>query len=103
MGYGTDDAETILTQDDLDYAKTVAQSDVTGNNQYCIEVGFNEAGTQAFADVTRDHIGETLSILINGEEISAPRINEEIADGKCVISGNFTFDEAQGIADSLMK
>ena len=103
LGYGTDDAETILTQDDLDYARTVTQSDVTGNNQYCIEVGFNEAGTQAFADVTRDHIGETLSILINGEEISAPRINEEIADGKCVISGNFTFDEAQGIADSLMK
>ncbi len=103
LGYGTEDAQTVLTEEDLAYAKSAVQSDPAGENEYCIEVGFNEEGKQAFADLTREHIGETLSILVNGEEISAPVIHSEITDGKAVIAGGFTEEEVENIVASLME
>ena len=51
-------------------------------------------GAQKFGRATTDNVGKRLAIVLDGEIISAPNINEPITSGKGMISGNFTFQEA---------
>ena len=56
---------------------------------------FTEEGSIRFARITSNHIREQLAIIIDGKLISAPTIREEINDGVCIISDNFTKEEAE--------
>lgn len=58
---------------------------------------FNEEGAEKFYDVTSKNYGRSLAIVLDGEVISAPRINEAIR-GSGEISGNFTTDSARTLA-----
>ena len=77
----------------------VQRNAVTGAPE--IAITFTERGAKRFAEVTRDHIGQRLAIVINGEVYSAPKIMAEIAGGKGVISGSFTEQEATELAAKL--
>ncbi len=81
----------------------LGQNNTSGglSNEAVVAIDFNDEGAQIFADITRNHIGENLAIFLDGEVISAPRINEEISGGKATISGNFTPDEAKSLAENL--
>ncbi len=70
-------------------------------NEPIVSIVFNSEGAELFAEITRDNIGENLAIFLDGELISAPRINESIAGGQAVISGGFTPEEARGLAENL--
>jgi preprotein translocase subunit SecD len=56
---------------------------------------FNEEGAQLFAELTREHIGEVLAIVLDGQILSAPQIQSEITNGQAQVTGNFTPDEAK--------
>lgn len=71
------------------------------SNEPIVSIVFNEEGAQLFESITREHTGESLAIFLDGEMISAPRINEAIAGGRAVISGGFTLDEAKQLAGNL--
>ncbi|MEY3470990.1 MAG: hypothetical protein RLZZ223_340 [Candidatus Parcubacteria bacterium] len=66
-----------------------------------VGVTFDDEGKQKFADFTKNNIGETLYILLDGDVISAPRINQEIPNGQATISGDFTAASAKELVDSL--
>lgn len=53
-----------------------------------------------FAEYTRSHIGQFLTIVLDKQVISSPQINAEI-DGQGSITGNFTLEEAQKLALQL--
>ena len=53
-----------------------------------------------FAEYTRTHIGKFLTIVLDKQVISSPRINAEI-NGQGSITGNFTADEAHNLALQL--
>ena len=57
------------------------------DDRYLVEITFDADGKEAFAQVTADHIGERIVILVNGETVSTPVVNEPITDGKSVITG----------------
>lgn len=59
---------------------------------------FNRLGARKFGEVTTDHTGEPFAIVLDGEIITAPRINEPILGGSGQISGSFTPDEANDLA-----
>ena len=99
--YGTDEAETILTQDNIASAEAVKQWDLLANTEYAVSLVFDEAGSEAFAQAAGEHIGEQLSIVLNGEVISTPVVRKAITDGKYVISGDFTMKSAQDLAEKL--
>lgn len=70
-------------------------------NQPTVALTFNEKGTTLFDELTKVNIGKTVAIFLDGNLISAPVVHDEIRNGKAVISGNFTADEARALANSL--
>jgi protein-export membrane protein SecD len=64
-----------------------------------------DSGAQLFADYTRDHVGEFFAIVLDGNIISAPRINSSIPGGQVQIEaggiGGFPMQEAQNLVTVL--
>ena len=74
-----------------------------GNTSFeiVVSMGFDSQGSRKFGELTSNHVGELLAILLDGKVQSAPRINEPILGGNAQISGDFTFEEAQYLANIL--
>lgn len=69
--------------------------------QPIVALTFNSEGKDLFAKITRENKGKVLAIFLDGAVISSPVINEEITDGKAVISGNFSGEEAKSLVRDL--
>ncbi len=69
--------------------------------QPIIALDFNAEGRELFAQITRENVGETLAIFLDGNLISAPTVQEEIPDGQAIISGVFTPVEARELVGRL--
>jgi SecD/SecF fusion protein len=65
-----------------------------------IEFEFDSVGSEKFADLTENNIGQRLAIVLDGQLYSAPVIKSRIV-GTGSISGNMDFDEAVSIANVL--
>ncbi|MFT6346571.1 MAG: preprotein translocase subunit SecD [Myxococcota bacterium] len=59
---------------------------------------FNYIGARKFAEITTNNIGRVFAIVLDGEIITAPKINSVIAGGTGVISGSFTTEDANNLA-----
>lgn len=66
-----------------------------------IALEFNEEGRDLFADITQNNVDQVLAIFLDEFPVALPRINSPILDGKAVISGGFTLDEAKQLAIQL--
>ncbi|MBW7955677.1 protein translocase subunit SecD [Patescibacteria group bacterium] len=84
--------ETGLTGKELKRS-TVQYDPTTGEPVVAME--FNQEGTEKFAEITKNHRGEILAIFLDGFPVSLPMIGDPIIDGKAVISGTFTLDQAK--------
>jgi len=62
---------------------------------------FNDEGSKLFAKITKENVGKTIAIFLDGAPISAPVVNEEITGGTAQISGNFTPQEAKQLVGRL--
>ncbi len=73
--------------------------------QWTVSLEFNGKGAQRFAELTEKLVGKPMAIYFDGEEISAPVINEPIYGGKAEISGGgdsgFSPEEAKNMVDLL--
>ncbi|BBM88775.1 preprotein translocase subunit SecD [Spirochaetota bacterium] len=70
-------------------------------NQYgepVVAFELNSIGTSQFSEVTAQNTGRSLAILLDGNVMSAPNINQHIPSGQAQISGGFTLDEARDLA-----
>lgn len=66
-----------------------------------VSLEFNDEGKKLFGEITERNVGKPVAILLDGEAISVPRVNEPIKEGKAVVSGNFTIPEAKLLAQRL--
>jgi hypothetical protein len=89
--------EKYLKRAVVDYSKSNTYSKV----DTLIKLEFNEEGRILFAKITEDNIGKTIGIFVNNVLISSPMVRDIITDGTAVISGNFTFEEAQKIVSEI--
>ena len=88
---------TVMTGKDL---KTVTvTSNQLGEPQVAFEL--STEGATIFRDFTSAHVNQVLAIVLDKGVISTPTINEPITDGKGVIQGKFTVDEANALAVQL--
>ena len=82
------------------------------NNRPYITLQFNSDGAERFAKVTAAYapngennvgnpMGRSLAVILDGTLYSAPTINEAIYGGNAQITGSFTVDEAQKLANAL--
>ncbi|MCD7772767.1 MAG: protein translocase subunit SecF [Ruminococcus sp.] len=97
------DGTIILTGDQVTKAEAGYQTDeTTGSSEVVVSLEFDDEGTEAFAEATAELAGSgSISIYMDDECISYPTVNSAITDGKCVIEGDFTYDEAKKLADNI--
>lgn len=88
---------TVLTGADLESA--VASQDTLGG--FAVDIRFNPSSADAFAAYTREHVGQSLAIVLDKMILSAPTISEPITGGEARITGNFTIEEANQLAVQL--
>ena len=86
-----------INNDDIEVARAKVSVGSDGTNSW-VELTFTEEGKDKFARVTEELKGEAIYIYVDRELISAPIIREVVTNGKAVISGNFTYDEAKLLA-----
>jgi protein-export SecD/SecF family membrane protein len=61
-----------------------------------VSLTFNSEGGQIFQRITAANVGKPLAIFLDNQLIEAPTVEQEIPDGKAVISGgNMTVDSAR--------
>ena len=73
--------------------KNIIRADVaqTGSDAYyCVDFELDAEGKKAFAEATSELIGQTISIYLDDERISAPRVQSAITDGR----GQITMGDA---------
>lgn len=75
-------------------------------NQPAVNLKFDSVGREIFKQITSDITGKQqpynqFAIALDGNVLSAPSSNAAITDGNAEISGAFTLDEAQTLADQL--
>ena len=70
-------------------------------NAPVVNITFDAEGGSRFASLTQNNVGRPFAIILDGEVLSAPNINEPILGGSAQISGNFTVDSANQLAIAL--
>ncbi|WP_326670274.1 protein translocase subunit SecD [Streptomyces canus] len=71
-----------------------------------VTMNFNGKGSKKFADITAQLAKNTqpqneFGIVLDGEVVSSPYVSSSITGGNAQISGSFTQDEAQNLANML--
>ncbi len=98
-GLPTGDTENIiLSGSDVESARAGYD---TENDEYIVELKFKESGTKKFAEATEKLKGDTISIWMDDICISYPTVNSVITNGEAVISGAFTAEEANDLANKI--
>ncbi len=71
------------------------------NNLPEVSLEFDEEGAKLFEDITARNVGRPVAIYLDDYPISVPNVNERISEGKAVISGNFSIEEAKELVKRL--
>ncbi|REE03278.1 protein translocase subunit SecD [Citricoccus nitrophenolicus] len=92
---------------DADYGLVNTATGVS-TNQWAVNLTFNNAGTDAFREVTQrltpfqeGDPRKQFAIVLDGMVVSAPQSQAVITDGRAQISGNFTEESAAALAEQL--
>lgn len=66
-----------------------------------VSMSMNSDGSRRWAQLTKQNIGKSIAIVLDGYVYSAPRVNSEITGGNSEITGNFTPDQSKDLANVL--
>jgi len=66
-----------------------------------VSMSMNAEGANVWARMTKENIGKQIAIVLDGMVYSYPTVNSEITGGSSEISGNFTVEEAEDLANVL--
>ena len=66
-----------------------------------VNLMMNANGASQWAQLTGQNIGKPIAIVLDGYVYSAPNVQNKIEGGSSVITGNFTIQEAQDLANVL--
>ncbi len=83
----------VITDARADFSQTSAYANVS--------MSMNAEGAKAWQRVTKENIGKSIAIVLDGFVYSFPTVQNEIAGGNSQITGNFTVEEAKDLANTL--
>lgn len=78
-----------------------------GNNEYYVSLELTSAGQAAFKTATENAVSlassgmNYIAILLDDTLVSAPMVSQVIDSDSCMITGNFTREEAKNLADVI--
>ncbi len=67
-----------------------------------IAISLTPEGRDRFAALTKANLGHPLAVVVNGTVVAAPVVKEAMVDGKAMISGNYSAQEARLLAVEMM-
>jgi SecD/SecF fusion protein len=94
----TRDGRPPLDGDVITSART--SSGVTGS-EVKVDMSMNSEGSKTWARMTRENINRCLAVVLDGYVRSYPRVQNEITGGSTEITGDFTIEEADDLANIL--
>jgi SecD/SecF fusion protein len=68
-----------------------------------VDMSMNSEGAKTWARMTKDNINRCIAIVLDGYVRSFPRVSVEITGGNSQITGTFTLEQAQDLANVLMS
>ena len=84
---------SVISDARATYSQTGADAEVS--------MAMNSNGITEWAQLTADNIGKCIAIVLDGYVYSAPVVRNKIEGGNSSITGNFTIQEAQDLANVL--
>ncbi len=97
-----EDGNVVLEGSDIASAEgVVGQDEATKSNEYIVTLTMTDEGAQKFAEATANNVGKIISIVYDGEEISAPQVRQAITGGQAQIDGMESIEEAKELASFI--
>jgi protein-export membrane protein SecD len=62
---------------------------------------FTPEGSDLFKEITARNVGNPLAVYIDGNQLTAPTVQEEITGGRAQITGKFSLEEAMDLVRNL--
>ncbi|HHW90313.1 MAG TPA: protein translocase subunit SecD [Clostridiales bacterium] len=93
------ESETVLTGDTIKDAYAA----YTNEHGYVVQLIFDSLGAKKFGEITQNNIGKAMEIVVNGQTISSPSIQSAITDGRPIITGSFTYESADKLANQIVS
>ena len=90
-----------LEKAQLQFSQAGIQNGGGLQSQPIVSLSFNKEGAEIFEELTRENIGKTIAIYLDGTAISTPVVNVAISGGQAIIEGNFTLEEAKTMVGRL--
>ncbi|MDK2882330.1 MAG: preprotein translocase subunit SecD [Bacillota bacterium] len=97
LEFADETGKVWLTGKDLKNARFVYDNE----NRPIVELEFSAEGAKKFADATKANLGKPLIILLDKKVVTAPIVRDVITNGKAVIEGIASAEEAQRYAIAL--
>jgi preprotein translocase subunit SecD len=70
-------------------------------NEPIVVLHFNSEGAKLFEKITKENVGKQIAIVLDGNVISSPTVQEAIAGGDATIQGNFTPQQGRDLVQNL--
>ena len=80
---------------------TDSKADYDRNGRPCVSMAMNTEGARKWATLTRNNVNRGIAIVLDGYVYSAPNVQNEITGGRSEITGNFTVEQTQDLANVL--
>lgn len=80
---------------------TDAQQDYDQLSRPAVSMQMNKKGTRIWKKMTTDNRSRSIAIVLDNTVYSAPNVNEPIGNGRSQISGSFSLEESQDLANVL--
>ncbi len=98
LEFKTADGKTVVNGSNLKSAQLVFSQEQSSLGEPQISFELDAAGTAAFAAATQANIGKVITIYLDSQVLMSPTVEVAITDGKGVISGGFTAEQASNYA-----
>ena len=78
-----------------------ASKQFSNNGRVEVDMGMNADGAHIWKNLTHDNIGKSIAIVLDNYVYSAPTVQVEISGGRSQITGDFTPEEGDDLANVL--
>lgn len=95
LTFKSPDGKVLLTGKDVKEA-TAILSQQSSKPEVSLEL--NDEGSKKFAEATGEYLNQRISINMDDEQLTNPLVQSQITNGKAVITGMSSMDEAKNIA-----
>ncbi|RIE17153.1 protein translocase subunit SecD [Candidatus Cryosericum septentrionale] len=98
LEFKTEDGKVVVNGSNLKTAQLIFSQAQESLGEPQISFELDAAGTTAFAAATQANIGKKITIYLDSQVLMSPTVEVAITDGKGVISGGFTAEQASNDA-----